>query len=164
MKKQLQPYQDRPYRQGVGLLLVNHDRLVFVGRRIDQSAEAWQMPQGGIDDGEDARTAAIRELGEEIGTTRADIVAESRDWIPYDLPPAIADKVWKGKFRGQMQKWFLLRFRGRDSDIRLDTHHPEFDRWRWVAPSDVPALIVPFKQALYARVMDEFAPLIATLR
>ncbi len=158
-----QPYEKRPYRPGVGLILINGDRLVFVGRRIDQRAEAWQMPQGGIDDGEDARVAALRELEEEIGTRKAEIVAESRDWIPYDLPEDIADKVWKGKYRGQEQKWFLLRFTGRDSDIKLDTHHQEFDRWRWVPPAEVPSLIVPFKQALYARVMEEFAPLIARL-
>ena len=154
----LQPYEKRPYREGVGLLLVNDAGLVFVGRRIDQSAEAWQMPQGGIDEGEDARTAAMRELEEETGTRKAKIVAESSDWIYYDLPEDIADKVWKGKYRGQKQKWFLLRFKGKDSDIRLDTHHQEFDAWRWVALEQVPALIVPFKQALYRKVVEEFAP------
>jgi len=156
--KKLIPYDKRPYRSGVGLLLVNDDDLVFVGRRIDQRAEAWQMPQGGIDEGEDARTAALRELEEEIGTRKADFVAESRDWIYYDLPPDIADKVWKGQYRGQKQKWFLLRFRGKDSDIRLDTHHQEFDAWRWVPLDQVPALIVPFKQVLYRKVVEEFAP------
>lgn len=157
----LQPYEKRPYRPGVGLLLVNDGDLVFVGRRIDQTAEAWQMPQGGIDEGEDARTAAMRELEEEIGTAKAEIVAESRDWIYYDLPEDIADKVWKGQYRGQRQKWFLLRFLGQDSDIRLDTQHQEFDAWRWVPLDQVPALIVPFKQVLYRKVVQEFAPLLA---
>jgi putative (di)nucleoside polyphosphate hydrolase len=156
----LKPYEQRPYRPGVGMLLVNDDDFVFVGRRIDQTAEAWQMPQGGIDEGEDARTAALRELEEEIGTAKAEIVAESRDWIYYDLPPDIADKVWKGRFRGQKQKWFLLRFRGLDSDIRLDAHHQEFNAWRWVPLEQVPALIVPFKQVLYRQVVQEFAPLL----
>jgi putative (di)nucleoside polyphosphate hydrolase len=152
------PYEKRPYRPGVGILLVNKDDLVFVGRRIDQRAEAWQMPQGGIDEGEDARTAALRELQEEVGTAKAEIIAESRDWISYDLPPDIADKIWQARYRGQKQKWFLLRFQGQDSDIKLDTHHQEFDAWRWVPLDQVPALIVPFKQALYRKVVEEFAP------
>ncbi|HSV29609.1 MAG TPA: RNA pyrophosphohydrolase [Candidatus Omnitrophota bacterium] len=153
------PFEQRPYRKGVGIVLQNRDGLVFVARRIDTKADAWQFPQGGIDDGEDPRTAALRELEEEIGTAKAEIVAESRDWLSYDLPRDVADKCWKGRFRGQAQKWFLLRFLGSDADIDIATEHPEFSEWRWMALADVPSVIVPFKRDLYERVVEEFLPL-----
>ncbi|HYM30258.1 MAG TPA: RNA pyrophosphohydrolase [Candidatus Cybelea sp.] len=156
MSRKPPPYKDRPYRPGVGMMLFDGKGRVFVGRRIDQTAEAWQMPQGGIDDGEDPRTSALRELEEEIGTDKAEIIAESRDWLIYDLPPDLADRVWKGRYRGQKQKWFALRFLGRDKDIDLGKHHPEFDAWRWVALDDVPGVIVPFKRDLYERIVAEF--------
>jgi len=155
---------DLPYRRGVGILLLNAEARILVGRRIDQTAEAWQMPQGGIDKGEDPRTAALRELEEEIGTAKAEVIAESADWIRYDLPEDIVGRVWGGRFRGQEQKWFLLRFTGADADIDLTKHgHPEFDAWRWVRLEDAPALIVPFKRPLYDAVVAEFAPIIARL-
>lgn len=155
---------DLPYRRGVGILLLNAEARILVGRRIDQTAEAWQMPQGGIDKGEDPRTAALRELEEEIGTAKAEVIAESADWIRYDLPEDIVGRVWGGRFRGQEQKWFLLRFTGADADIDLTRHgHPEFDAWRWVRLEDAPALIVPFKRPLYDAVVAEFAPIIARL-
>ncbi len=154
-------YAQRPYRRGVGMMLLNEHDQVFVGQRIDQAADAWQMPQGGIDDGEDARTAAIRELTEEIGTDKAEIIAESRDWYSYDLPPVIADKAWRGRFRGQTQKWFLLRFLGDDSDIRVsDVEHPEFETWKWAPIDRLMAVIVPFKRDIYAQVIAEFEPLV----
>lgn len=149
-------YLDRPYRPGVGVMLLNRDNQVFVGQRIDQVAEAWQMPQGGIDPGETPLVAALRELKEEIGTDKAVLLAESRDWICYDLPPALADRIWKGRYRGQRQKWFALRFTGGDEDVNLDTDHPEFRDWRWVAYDELADLIVPFKRDAYRRLIEEF--------
>jgi putative (di)nucleoside polyphosphate hydrolase len=155
---------DALYRPNVGIMLVNPAALVFVARRIDTPVDAWQMPQGGIDEGENPRAAALRELEEEIGTAKAEIVAESRSWLRYDLPAELQGKLWKGRWKGQRQKWFLMRFTGRDEEIDLATAHPEFDAWRWVEPEQVPALIVPFKRDTYRGVLAEFAPLIASLR
>ena len=153
------PVDARPYREGVGIALLNADDLVFVGQRIDQTAEAWQMPQGGIDPGEDPLTAALREMGEEIGVAPdlAEVIAESRGWLSYDLPPDLADKVWRGRYRGQRQKWFLARFKGRDSDINIATEHPEFDAWRWAPFRSLPDIIVPFKRPIYEMIVAEFA-------
>jgi putative (di)nucleoside polyphosphate hydrolase len=148
-----------PYRHGVGLVVFNPQGLVFAAKRIDTRADAWQMPQGGIDDGETPEIAALRELEEEIGTNKAEIIASSADWLTYDLPPDIAAKVWKGRYRGQKQKWFALRFTGSDSDINIHTAHPEFDEWRWVRFDDLVELIVPFKRDLYRAVVAEFTPL-----
>lgn len=157
MSKKPLPLHKRPYRLGVGLVLFNAQGLVFAARRIDTKEPAWQFPQGGIDEGEDPLTAAFREMKEEIGTDKAELIAESRDWIAYDLPPELADKVWKGRYRGQKQKWYALKFLGDDTDIDIDTEHPEFSEWRWMKLSDVPPLIVPFKRALYDQVAAEFA-------
>ena len=148
-----------PYRPCVGILLLNDRGQAFVGQRRDRYQDAWQMPQGGIDEGESPAEAAMRELEEEIGTAKADILAESRDWLIYDLPPELLGKVWKGRYRGQRQKWFAMRFTGADSDINLETAHPEFSAWRWSPLADLPRLIVPFKRAIYEAVVDEFAPL-----
>ncbi|MFN4276354.1 MAG: RNA pyrophosphohydrolase [Ferrovibrio sp.] len=149
----------RPYREGVGIALLNRDDLVFVGQRIDQTAEAWQMPQGGIDPGEDPLQAALREMEEEIGVPKklAEVVAESRGWLSYDLPADLADKVWGGRYRGQRQKWYLARFKGRDSDINIETTHPEFKEWRWLPFRQLPELIVPFKRPIYELIVAEFA-------
>ena len=152
----MRPFAERPYRPCVGIMLLNADGHVFVAQRIDQQVEAWQMPQGGIDDGEAPATAALRELAEEIGTDKAEILAESPDWIPYDLPEDLANKVWKGRYRGQTQKWFAMRFTGADGDIDINTKHPEFDAWRWAAMGDLPNLIVPFKRAVYEQVVGMF--------
>lgn len=148
-----------PYRPCVGVTLFNREGLVFVARRIDTEMEAWQMPQGGIDEGEDPATAALRELEEEIGTNKAEIIAESRDWLQYDLPPELIGKVWKGRFRGQRQKWFAMRFLGDDSDINIETDHPEFSAWRWERLERLPNLIVPFKRKIYQDIVSEFAHL-----
>jgi putative (di)nucleoside polyphosphate hydrolase len=147
------------YRPCVGLFLLNHDRQVLVAQRHDMTVPAWQMPQGGIDQGETPVEAGRREMLEEIGTDAAELIAESRCWRSYDLPPPAAAKRWHGRHRGQTQKWLAFRFTGADQDIRLDTPHPEFSAWRWVAPEDLPGLIVPFKRGIYLSVVDEFRPL-----
>jgi len=146
------------YRPGVGIMLLNGEGLVFIGRRIDMPAglAAWQMPQGGIDPGETPREAALRELKEEVGTGKAEILAESAVWHHYDLPPEVAGRMWQGRYRGQRQKWFALRFTGADADIDLATEHPEFDAWEWVRPERLPELIVPFKRQIYRDVLAEF--------
>jgi len=145
------------YRPAVGIMLLNRQSEVFVARRIDMPyVSAWQMPQGGIDAGETPRQAAFRELKEEIGTGNAEIVAESRGWLRYDLPVELAGRVWGGRYRGQQQKWFVMRFTGSDSNINLATEHPEFDAWQWVAPLRLPELIVPFKRQLYMDILAEF--------
>jgi putative (di)nucleoside polyphosphate hydrolase len=151
----------RGYRSGVGIMLLNNEGRVFVARRVDMAEEAWQMPQGGIDEGEPPATAALRELEEEIGTGQAEILAESRGWLEYDLPRELRDKVWRGLYRGQRQKWFLCRFTGKDTDIQLDRHkHPEFSAWLWVEPDALTSLIVPFKRRLYEAVLEEFRALL----
>ncbi|HEY3911015.1 MAG TPA: RNA pyrophosphohydrolase [Stellaceae bacterium] len=145
------------YRPAVGIMLLNGRGRVFVARRIDIApAPAWQMPQGGIDPGETPRQAALRELAEEIGTDKAEIVAESRGWMTYNLPAALAAKVWGGRHCGQRQKWFMMRFTGCDADIDLAASHPEFDAWRWVAVDELPRLIVWFKRQVYIDVVTEF--------
>lgn len=154
----------RPYRPCVGVLLLNAGRQVFVGNRIDLSGENWQMPQGGIDNGETPRAAAFRELEEETGTREADIVAESVGWFSYDLPERVSRERWGGRFRGQTQRWFAMRFTGVDSDIRLNLHKPEFSEWRWVPMGEVEALIIPMKREVYRRVLREFAHLGEELR
>jgi putative (di)nucleoside polyphosphate hydrolase len=148
-----------PYRRNVGVMLVNAQGHVFVGQRIDSESAAWQMPQGGIDRGEDPRAAALRELQEETGVT-PDLVtveAETAGWIAYDLPHDIVPRIWKGRYKGQEQKWFLLRFHGTDDQVRLDADdHQEFSEWRWLPPDEVVAQIVPFKRAVYAEVVQRF--------
>lgn len=146
-----------PYRDGVGIMLLNAANEVFVARRIDMRSEAWQMPQGGVDMGETPREAAFREMEEEIGTAKAEIIQESHDWLYYDLPADLVPKVWGGKFRGQKQKWFLMRFTGTDADINIETPHPEFLEWKWSPVDQIVELIVPFKRELYQQVLNEFS-------
>jgi putative (di)nucleoside polyphosphate hydrolase len=154
------------YRPAVGIMLVNPADLAFVGRRIDMPAglAAWQMPQGGIDPGETPRDAAFRELKEEVGTDQAEILAETQGWLHYDLPADIVPRPWSGRWRGQRQKWFLMRFTGSDVDIDLATGHPEFDAWEWVEPERLPELIVPFKRQLYCDLLAEFRAHLPSLR
>jgi putative (di)nucleoside polyphosphate hydrolase len=153
------PFADLPYRPCAGVMLVNAERKIFVGQRLDSAADAWQMPQGGIDPGEDPAEAAIRELGEETGIAPhlVEIVAQSAGEHLYDLPPQLMGKMWKGKYRGQRQTWFVMRFLGSDGDINIETEHQEFRSWRWADPSKLVDLIVPFKKELYANVLSEFA-------
>jgi putative (di)nucleoside polyphosphate hydrolase len=150
------------YRSAVGIMLLNQAGQVFVARRIDMpTMAAWQMPQGGIDPGETPRQAAFRELREEIGTDKAEILGESRVWRKYDLPAELARGVWGGRYRGQRQKWFAMRFTGDDTDIDLETDHPEFDAWTWIRPEQLPEMIVPFKRQLYIDILAEFRVLCA---
>lgn len=147
------------YRRCAGIFLLNAAKLVFVGQRADTRGSAWQLPQGGIDDGEDPVTAGLREMHEEIGTDRATFLASSRFWQAYDLPPALARRMWSGRYRGQTQKWLAFRFDGDDSDIRIDVKDPEFRAWRWQDPRGLADLAVPFKRDVYLNVVDEFRPL-----
>ena len=158
-------YEDLPYRPCAGLCIINRKGLVFIGRRTDgpehtDETHVWQMPQGGIDEGETAVEAAFRELGEEVGTTKALLLRESSDWVTYDVPPAMHPAHWKGRWRGQAQKWFALGFTGQDSDIDLAAHDQEFDAWRWVPAPELPELIVPWKRPVYQAVLKEFADLL----
>ena len=152
-----------PYRPNVGAVLFDRRGQVFVARRADlPNAEGtpghWQLPQGGIDADEDPQTAVLRELGEEIGTSRAAILGEHPEWLTYDLPPDLVGRALGGLYRGQRQRWFALRFLGDDADIQLDLDpHPEFDAWRWVALADLPALAVPFKRPIYDILAQSFA-------
>jgi putative (di)nucleoside polyphosphate hydrolase len=154
---------DLPYRLNVGAVLFNRAGLVLVARRADMpNAEGapggWQLPQGGIDKGEDPAVAVFRELEEEIGTARAEILAEHPDWLTYDLPPELLGKALHGRYRGQRQRWFALRFLGDDADIRLDLDpHPEFDAWRWAPLAELPALAVAFKLEIYRILARDFA-------
>lgn len=150
---------NRPYRRCVGVMLLNREGLVFVGNRIETDGDDWQMPQGGVDAGETPRVAALRELAEEAGTDKAEIIAETSRWISYDLPEALSRRVWEGRYRGQTQRWFAMRFTGVDADIRLDRHVPEFTAWRWAPMAELTGLIVPFKRAVYAQVVREFSHL-----
>ncbi len=147
-----------PYRPCVGVMLVNVAGHVFVGQRIDNQIAAWQMPQGGVDPGEAPADAALRELWEETGVSHdlVSIEAETKDWLPYDLPHDLVPRIWKGRYKGQEQKWFLLRFHGEDRDVNIATKHPEFSEWRWLPTNELVANIVPFKRDVYTSVLNEF--------
>lgn len=148
-----------PYRPCAGVMLMNRDGQVFVGQRLDSTLEAWQMPQGGIDEGEEAIDAAVRELREETGVMpdKVRLIAEAPGEFLYDLPDDMIGRIWKGKWRGQRQRWFLFAFEGEDGDIDIATPEPEFRAWRWAEPTDLPTMIVPFKKTLYERVLAAFA-------
>ena len=146
------------YRRGVGIMLLNLEGLVWVGKRIDNSDEAWQMPQGGIDKGEAPWATALRELEEETGIAPhlVERIAECPEQLRYDLPPELRGKLWKGKWKGQLQDWYLCRFLGRDSDVDIATKHAEFNEWKWVEPRLLPELIVPFKRDMYRELLRHF--------
>lgn len=152
----------QPYRPAAGVMLLNSEGRVWVGQRRDSTLEAWQMPQGGLNEGEDPLEGALRELEEETGVARdlVEVIARAKTEFDYDLPSDLQGKLWGGRWRGQRQWWFLARFLGSDADVRIDTKEPEFRAWRWVDAADLPAIIVPFKRDLYTRVLKEFAGLI----
>lgn len=164
-------FEDLPYRPSVGVALFNQEGMVFLGRRKkrrvaskDSVGHEWQMPQGGIDKGETPRAAALRELYEETNVASVSLLAEAPQWLSYDLPPDVAVNRWRGRFRGQRQKWFAFRFEGQDSEIDIDrpakgAHPPEFDAWRWERIEELPALVIPFKRQVYEVVVATFAPL-----
>ncbi|MDT9597893.1 RNA pyrophosphohydrolase [Sphingosinicella rhizophila] len=148
-----------PYRPAAGVMLLNPHGKVFVAQRLDSTLEAWQMPQGGLDEGEDAHAGALRELEEETGIApdKVDLIQRCPIDLYYDLPDDLVGKMWKGRWRGQRQTWFLMRFTGSDEDVNLETAEPEFRAWKWADPSDLPAMIVPFKRDLYANILKAFA-------
>ena len=156
--------QALPYRPCVGLMLLNREGKIFAGQRLDNNHDAWQMPQGGIDEGETAEEAALRELSEETGIPAgaAQVLRESGYWHPYDLPRGLISRLWGGRYRGQTQRWFALRFSGPDSAINIETHEPEFRAWAWMHHEELIHKIVPFKRDTYTQVFDEFADLIGT--
>ncbi len=149
------------YRPNVGLMLISADRRIFVGRRIGGADEAWQMPQGGVDKGETPVEAACRELWEEVGTSQALLLRQTRGWLTYDVPEALRPPYWKGRWRGQAQRWFALAFTGRDSDIDIAAHDREFDAWEWLTAAEMLDRIVPFKKPIYETVLGEFRDLVA---
>jgi putative (di)nucleoside polyphosphate hydrolase len=160
-------HQDLPYRPCVGVMVINRDGLVFIGRRIGgqehvDATHSWQMPQGGIDKGEDPWDAALRELYEETNIRSVEKLGEAPQWLSYDLPPIIAGQAWKGKYRGQTQKWYALRFTGDDGEIDIAQpaggHKPEFLEWRWEPANNLPGLVIPFKRKIYQDVVAAFAP------
>ena len=147
-----------PYRRNVGVMLVNAAGHVFVGQRLDSEVPAWQMPQGGIDKGEEPQEAALRELEEEIGVSPSlvTVEAETEGWLCYDLPHDIVPRIWKGRYKGQEQKWYLLRFHGEDAQVNIQTEHPEFSEWCWLPADEVLGQIVPFKRPVYEQVIAAF--------
>ncbi|SIO04548.1 putative (di)nucleoside polyphosphate hydrolase [Parasphingorhabdus marina DSM 22363] len=166
MTRSSDPFAELPYRPCAGVMLANRRGQVFAGQRLDAKdsafPDAWQMPQGGIDPGEDAEMAAVRELEEETGIAphHIQIIAQCAEEHFYDLPDELMGKIWKGKYRGQRQTWFLMRFTGEDSDVNIATDHPEFSAWKWMHPQQLPNLIVPFKRDLYRAIISEFEKLI----
>jgi putative (di)nucleoside polyphosphate hydrolase len=161
--------EDLPYRPCVGTMVLNRDGRVFIGRRVggpehSDLTHAWQMPQGGVDAGEDTWAAALRELYEETNIHSVEKLAEIPGWLSYDIPRELVGDAWSGKYRGQTQKWYALRFTGNDSEIDIahpaDGHEPEFAAWRWEPIQNLPALVVPFKRPVYERVVQEFARLV----
>ena len=151
--------KELPLRTGVGIILLNHENKVFVGKRIDNPANSWQMPQGGVDKNEDLLQAAKRELKEETNIKTIAVIKELNEWLTYELPENLLGKLWKGKYRGQKQKWFIMRFLGKNEEINVKTKHPEFLDWKWIEPFDLPKVAVHFKINIYKKLKEELASL-----
>ena len=152
-------YISRPFRPCVGIILINEAKQIFVGQRLDNHGEAWQMPQGGIDRGESALQAALREMAEEIGTDKAELLRAHSAWLNYNIPENLANRLWNSKYQGQTQKWLAFQYRGSDNDININTPHPEFRAWRWTSAASLPALAAPFKRQVYTRLVEDFKDL-----
>ena len=151
--------KELPLRLGVGIALLNHENKVFVGKRIDNPANSWQMPQGGVNQNENFLDAAKRELEEETGIKTVKLIKELDQWLAYDLPKNLLGKLWKGKYRGQKQKWFVMKFIGKTDEINVKTKNPEFLDWKWIKPSELPDIAVKFKVEIYKKIKDELASL-----
>lgn len=149
-------YSQLPYRSGVGALIINKNYQVFVAKRVDSKHDVWQMPQGGMNVGETPSAAVMREIKEEIGTDHCELILESNHWYSYDVPQKITKRLWSGQYRGQKQKWFLVKFLGRNSDININTLVPEFCEWRWVEIDNLLSIVIPFKRKLYRNILNEF--------
>ena len=149
--------KELPLRLGVGIALLNYENKVFVGKRIDNPANSWQMPQGGVDKNENLLQAAKRELAEETSIKTVEIIKELNEWVTYDLPKNLLGKLWEGKYRGQKQKWFIMKFLGKNDEINIKTKKPEFLDWKWIKPSDLPAVAVNFKVNIYKKMVKELA-------
>ena len=149
----------KSYRRCVGLVVINKDGLVFVGKRIDSNLNAWQMPQGGIENGESPRNAGLREMKEEIGTNNVKLIGEIDNWLNYDIPQKLSSKLWNGKYRGQTQKWLAFQFLGNDDEININTEDPEFKEWKWEEHKNLVNLAVPFKKDIYKKIINEFSHL-----
>ena len=149
-----------PLRLGVGIILLNSENKVFVGKRIDNPENFWQMPQGGINNNESFFQAAKRELEEETGITKTKLIKELDQWLTYDLPKNLLGKIWQGKYRGQKQKWFIMKFEGRDQEINVNTNSPEFLDWKWINPVELPKIVVNFKVDIYKKLLNELNKLI----
>ena len=148
-----------PLRLGVGIALLNHENKIFVGKRIDNPANSWQMPQGGVDKNEDFLQAAKRELEEETGIRTVEVIKELNEWMTYDLPKNLLGKLWEGKYRGQKQKWFIMKFLGKNDEINIKTRHAEFLDWKWIEPLELPKVAVHFKINVYKKLKEELASL-----
>ena len=151
----LNKFKNLPLRLGVGIVLLNSENKVFVGKRIDNPVNLWQMPQGGVDKGEKLKQAALRELEEETGINKVKIVGEIENWLEYELPKNLLGKIWKGEYRGQKQKWFIMKFLGENKEINIKTKNPEFLDWKWVKPSELPNIAVDFKIQIYKKIANE---------
>ena len=160
MDKKIENFQKLPYRNGVGIVVLNHENKVFVAKRIDNPKNFWQMPQGGVDEGEDLLNAAYRELKEETSIFNVKLIKEIEDWTQYDLPSKLIGIIWKGRYKGQKQKWFIFKFLGNDTEINIKTKNPEFLDWKWIEVGKITEIVVDFKKEVYQKVEKEIKKLL----
>ena len=160
MDKKLENFQKLPYRNGVGIVVLNNENKVFVAKRIDNPKNFWQMPQGGVDEGEDLLNAAYRELKEETSIFSVKLIKEIEDWTQYDLPSKLIGIIWKGRYKGQKQKWFIFKFLGNDTEINIKTKNPEFLDWKWIEVGKITEIVVDFKKEVYQKVEKEIKKII----